>query len=104
MQALGGGLAAQGRTRPALLQAGNRAIIAGIALQVVVLLAFGALSAEYLVRASRWVKTAPGGGPGGTAAAASGEARALWGDGRFRVFLGAMTGAYACVQIRCIYR
>lgn len=94
VQAIGGGLAAQGRTNAALLQAGNRAIIAGIALQVVVLLAFGALGAEYLFRVSRWVKT-PEAGP---------EARELWANRRFRVFLGAVAGAYLCVQIRCIYR
>ena len=34
---------------------------------------------------------------------ASGAA-ALWRDGRFRMFLYAMTGAYALLLIRCIYR
>lgn len=94
VQGIGGGLAAQGRVNPKLLLAGNRAIIAGIALQVVVLLAFGALSAEYLVRVSRWVKTQEAGAP----------ARELWGNRRFKLFLGAVAGAYFCVQIRCIYR
>ncbi|CAN8102511.1 unnamed protein product [Discula destructiva] len=94
VQAIGGGLAAQGTKNPRLLKEGNRAIIAGIALQVVVLLAFGALSTDYLVRVRRWVK-----GP-----AATPEARALWSDRRFRMFGVAMLGAYLCVQIRCVYR
>lgn len=94
VQAIGGGLAAQGKTNVKLLNDGNHAIIAGIALQVVVLVAFGALSADYLVRVRRWVKS-----PEATPAA-----RALWADKRFRTFRFTTLLAYACVQIRCIYR
>lgn len=94
VQGIGGGLAASGKTNAKLLVDGNRAIIAGIALQVVVLLVFGALSVDYLVRFRRWVATPE----------ATPRARALWEDGRFRVFGSAMMGAYFCVQIRCIYR
>lgn len=94
IQAIGGSLAAQGAKNLPLLRDGNRAIIAGIALQVVVLLAFGSLSLDYFVRVRRCLRRgelAP-------------EAAALWADRRFRMFVGAVFGAYVCVQIRCIYR
>ncbi|KAF3767094.1 hypothetical protein M406DRAFT_355466 [Cryphonectria parasitica EP155] len=94
IQAIGGSLATQGDKNLPLLRAGDRTIIAGIALQVVVLLAFGLLSADYWLRARRWVRSAE----------ATEEAKALWGDRRVRMFVGAMMGAYLCVQVRCIYR
>lgn len=94
VQAIGGSLAVQGARDLALLRAGDRTIIAGIALQVVVLLAFGATCLDYYVRVRRWLR-----GPEGTP-----EARALWADKRFRMFVCAVLGAYVCVQIRCIYR
>ncbi|ROW04554.1 hypothetical protein VMCG_05117 [Cytospora schulzeri] len=95
VQAAGGAIAASaGSTNMALLQSGNRAIIAGIALQVVVLLGFGIMSLDYYLRVRRWVHS-----DGVTPAAL-----ALWGDRRFRTFGFAMLGAYVCVQIRCIYR
>lgn len=97
VQAIGGSLAASGGTSsPALVRAGNRTIIAGIALQVVVLLVFGALSADYWLRARRWVPRGEGAG--------ADAARALWADRRLRMFVGAVLGAYVCVLIRCIYR
>ncbi|PSR74231.1 RTA1 like protein-domain-containing protein [Coniella lustricola] len=99
VQAIGGALAASAGHSAAtlnepLLRAGNHAIIAGIALQVVVLLVFGALSADYWLRARRLVKTA----------GADAGAVAMWHDKRVRMFVGAMVGAYCCVQIRCVYR
>lgn len=94
VQAIGGSLAAQGARNLALLRDGNRAIIAGIALQVVVLLAFGGLSLDYFVRVRRRVRSGEG----------TPEALALWADRRFRTFVGAVFVAYICVQIRCIYR
>ncbi|KUI68077.1 Sphingoid long-chain base transporter RSB1 [Cytospora mali] len=97
VQAIGGAIAASaGTNNPnvALLNAGNRAIIAGIALQVVVLLAFGCMCLDYWVRARRWVHGAD----------VTPEALALWTDRKFRTFGYAMVGAYVCVQIRCIYR
>lgn len=94
VQAAGGSLAAQGTSNLALLQAGDRIIIAGIALQVVVLLVFGATCLDYYVRVRRWLRS-----PEGTP-----EARALWADKRLRMFVCAVLGAYVCVQIRCIYR
>lgn len=98
VQAIGGGVAASAtggaRTDMAALDAGNHCIVAGIVLQVVVLLAFGGMSLDYWLRARRWVR-------GGEATPG---ALALWGDRKFRVFGLAMLGAYVCVQIRCIYR
>ena len=95
VQAIGGSIAASaGRTNMTLLAAGNHAIIAGIALQVVVLLAFGAMSLDYWLRARRWIGSAD----------VTPEALALWNDKKFRIFGCAMLGAYVCVQIRCIYR
>ncbi|KAK3376243.1 RTA1 like protein-domain-containing protein [Lasiosphaeria ovina] len=97
IQAIGGGIAAAaGRDKIDLLQNGNRTIIAGIVLQVVVLGGFGALSAEYLLRVRR---TLTGPNPPGNK-----DAVALWADRRFKTFLYAMTGAYAGLAIRCVYR
>lgn len=95
VQAIGGALAASGGSENRkLVNAGNQAIIAGIALQVVVLLAFGSMSLDYWLRARRWVR-----GPDVTPAAL-----ALWNDKKFRTFGYAVLGAYICVQIRCVYR
>lgn len=95
VQAIGGALAASGgRTNRKLVDAGNQAIIAGIALQVVVLLAFGVMSLDYWLRARKWVRSAD----------VTPSALALWNDKKFRTFGYAVLGAYICVQIRCIYR
>lgn len=95
VQAIGGAIAASaGATNQTLLAAGNHAIIAGIALQVVVLLLFGALAADYYVRVRRWIRSGE----------AHPEALALWRDRNFRMFGAAVLGAYICVQVRCIYR
>ncbi|KAK5659338.1 hypothetical protein OQA88_1431 [Cercophora sp. LCS_1] len=95
IQAIGGGLAAAGgRQNPGLLQHGNRMIIAGIVLQVVVLGTFGSLGGEYLWRVKRWIGT-------------SGQHEAvpgLWHDKKFRLFVCAMAGAYSTLFIRCVYR
>lgn len=100
VQAIGGSLAASaGYTNMALLSAGNHAIIAGIALQVVVLGFFGAVCLDYYVRVRRWIHD---GDPDGRLPTAA--ARALWSDKRFRLFGRAVAGAYACILIRCIYR
>ncbi len=99
VQAIGGALAASsgastGHPNLNLVQGGNRAIIAGIALQVVVLLFFGAVSADYYLRVKKWIRTEE----------ADPEAKALWEDKKFRLFIYAVTGAYSMISIRCIYR
>ncbi|RSL56810.1 hypothetical protein CEP53_006671 [Fusarium sp. AF-6] len=64
VQALGGGLAAAGASQndPSLSEKGNSAIMAGVALQVVVLVAFGVMAIDYLFRVSRIVETEGGWG------------------------------------------
>jgi hypothetical protein len=95
IQAIGGALAASaGLTNFTLLQGGNRAIIAGITLQVVVLGFFGAASLDYFLRVKKWIRSNE----------ATAEAKALWGNKKFRMFVYAVAGAYSGILIRCIYR
>ncbi|KAK1753750.1 RTA1 like protein [Echria macrotheca] len=95
-QAIGGALAASGPDHPSLLTHGNRVIIAGIVLQVVVLAIFGLLGGEFLWRVKRWVDsgTAPADSPG----------LALWRDKKFSMFLYAILVTYVLFFIRCVYR
>ncbi|SPN99893.1 related to phospholipid-translocating ATPase [Cephalotrichum gorgonifer] len=98
VQAIGGGLAAAaGKENKSLLDGGNRAIVAGICLQVVVLSLFGLVSGEYLIRVSGKVRRL------GKEAAVR-EGLGLWFEKRFTIFWRAAVGAYAAVYIRCIYR
>ncbi|KAK4097270.1 RTA1 like protein [Parathielavia hyrcaniae] len=98
VQAIGGGIAASaGRNSYELLQHGNRTIMAGIVLQVVVLGAFGGLAGDYLFRASKYFRS------GAVAPEFQGGA-VVWVDKKFRMFVWAMGFAYAALLIRCIYR
>lgn len=95
IQAIGGGLAAAaGQTNKKLLDGGNQAIIAGIVLQVVVLMLFGITGADYWIRVRKWAHGAD---------TSAGDV-SLYHAKRFRSFIYAVTVAYACVMIRCIYR
>jgi hypothetical protein len=95
LQAIGGGLAAAaGQTNRSEIDAGNHLIIAGICLQVAVLGGFGILSAEYLFRVRRWIRSGD----------AYEDSIALWNERRFKMFIYAMSGAYVVIFIRCIYR
>ncbi|KAF9874600.1 RTA1 like protein [Colletotrichum karsti] len=95
IQAIGGGLAAAaGQTNKKLLDGGNRAIIAGICLQVVVLMLFGVAGADYFIRVRRWAAS-PDTDP---------AQLTLWHQKKFKLFMYSIVGAYACVMIRCIYR
>ncbi|TEA17387.1 Sphingoid long-chain base transporter RSB1 [Colletotrichum sidae] len=95
IQAIGGGIAAAaGQTNKKLLDGGNQAIIAGIVLQVVVLMLFGVAGADYWIRLRKWARTGSG----------RPEQLALWNDKKFRMFIYGIAGAYACVMVRCIYR
>lgn len=99
VQAIGGGIAAAaGKDKQSLLQHGNRTIMAGIVLQVVVLGAFGLMAGDYLIRAARYFRATQGNEDENVAG------RALWGDKKFRTFFWAMGVAYAAFMIRCIYR
>ncbi|KAL7804700.1 RTA1 like domain-containing protein [Trichoderma aethiopicum] len=96
VQAIGGGIAAAGgKTNRKLQESGNRAIIAGVALQVVVLVAFGALSVDYYVRVRRWLARPEAQGTDGWK---------LWHDGHFKKFRYAISVAFFVILIRCIYR
>lgn len=97
VQAIGGSIAASAGSKapnPKLLASGNRAIIAGIVLQVVVLAFFGASALDYYVRAKKWIRT-PEADP---------EAVSLWNTKKFRMFCYAVAAAYCMILIRCIYR
>ncbi|KZZ95397.1 RTA-like protein [Moelleriella libera RCEF 2490] len=97
VQGVGGGIAAAaGKDDEKLLRDGDRAIIAGIVLQVVVLAVFGILGTDYLLRVKKHIAS------GGSSV--TDEERALWTDGRFRQFLFAVIGAFGAISIRCIYR
>ncbi|CRK16056.1 hypothetical protein BN1708_017456 [Verticillium longisporum] len=99
LQAIGGGIsAAAGRTNATLLSHGNRMIISGVALQVVVLLFFGVMGVDYWVRVRRWVRD------GADAGAQTEAALAVYRDGRFRKFVCGIAGAFTAVIIRCVYR
>ncbi|KAK1755425.1 RTA-like protein [Echria macrotheca] len=98
VQAIGGILAASAGDNFAMLRNGNRAIIAGIALQVVVLLFFGSVAADYYVRVRSWVRV------DGVHEERHHEAVSLWRDKKFRLFVYAVVGAYCGILIRCIYR
>jgi len=95
IQAIGGGLAAAaGQTNKKLLDGGNQAIIAGIALQVVVLMLFGAAGADYWLRVRKWAHSGDH---------STGDI-ALYSARKFRLFLCGVAVAYACVMVRCVYR
>ncbi|KAI1656757.1 RTA1-domain-containing protein [Daldinia decipiens] len=95
LQAIGGSLAASaGYDNPNLLLSGDRVIIAGIALQSAVLGGFGVLCVDYYLRTKTWVASGH----------ATPQALAMWNDRKFRMFFYAVTGAYAGILIRCIYR
>lgn len=96
VQGIGGALAAVAAPKEdlTLLQHGNRTIIAGISLQVVVLGVFGVMALDYFVRTNRYVKY---GNP-------SSDVVNMWRDGKLRFFCYAVGFAYVGILIRCIYR
>ncbi|KAF4496973.1 phospholipid-translocating ATPase [Fusarium agapanthi] len=95
IQAIGGGVAAAAkRNQPDLARNGNRTIIAGVVLQVIVLLAFGAMGTDYYLRVKKYLHS-PEAAP---------ESLRVWQDKKFRMFGFAVSGAYFAILIRCIYR
>ncbi|KAK1777210.1 RTA1-domain-containing protein [Copromyces sp. CBS 386.78] len=105
IQAIGGGIAASASKQDyQLLQHGNRVIIAGIVLQVVVLGAFGALSAIFLLRAKKHFRSLPHFQSLPESTTLEIEQQQTWKNNKTRLFLWAMAGAYACLIIRCVYR
>ncbi|CEI68899.1 hypothetical protein FVEN_g11967 [Fusarium venenatum] len=95
IQAIGGGIAAAAkRDQPDLATNGNRTIIAGVVLQVVVLLAFGTMGADYYLRVKKYIHS-PEVAP---------DSLRVWQDKKFRLFGIAVTVAYFSILTRCIYR
>ena len=98
VQAIGGALAASGGyDNPGLTEAGNRAIIAGIVLQVVVLGAFGVLLIDYFVHVKKYYRDTP-------PDQLDPERLKHWEDRKFWIFVKVMSVAYTVIFIRCIYR
>jgi hypothetical protein len=101
LQAIGGGVdAAASDTTPVnekTLKAGNDIILAGIVLQVVNLAVFGLLSLDFFVAAKKNFHNA-------SPELQNSSAARIWYSKRFRIFCLAVTGAYAGILIRCIYR
>jgi len=94
LQAIGGALAASGEKNVKLLNTGNNVILAGIVMQVVQLLLFGATSAWYIWSVYQYSKTHELPKRGQT----------YLQDRKFRSFAVAVTVAFFAILIRCIYR
>ncbi|RGP61718.1 hypothetical protein FLONG3_10434 [Fusarium longipes] len=95
IQAIGGGIAAAAkRDQPQVATNGNRTIIAGVVLQVIVLLAFGIMGTDYYLRVKKYIHS-PEAAP---------ESLRVWQDKKFRMFGFAVMTAYFAILTRCIYR
>lgn len=94
LQAIGGALAASGERNVKLLNTGNNVILAGIVMQVVQLLLFGATSAWYIWSVYNYSKTHE----------LPKRAQAYLQDWKFRWFMIGVTVAFFAILIRCIYR
>lgn len=99
MQAVGGGVAASAKEsndsyNANLLSAGNDLMLAGISLQVLQLVMFGLVTADYLRRLYQSRKTH----------ILSDKAHEYLNNWKFRGFAVSVTIAYITILIRCIYR
>lgn len=93
LQAAGGGIAASGDSagaNPSLLNSGNNLILAGIALQVAQLVAFGVVSVYYAFNVFRHRKTSERDGPRT--------------PGSLKYFMFMIAVGYVFILLRCIYR
>ena len=95
LQGAGGGIAATAST-PSSQKVGNDLLLAGIVLQVVILLAFAIATADYLLRLRRALNT--------TKATLSYEAQTLLGDTKFQLFVAGVLLSFTTVFTRCCYR
>lgn len=99
VQAIGGALAASGGyEKPELTDGGNKAIIAGIVLQVVVLGAFGIMLIDYFIRVRKFYADPA------NLERVDPDMRSHWEDKKFWLFVKVMWGAFGVVFVRCIYR
>jgi hypothetical protein len=95
LQGAGGGIAASANT-DSLQKIGNDLMMAGIVLQVVILLAFGIASTDFLLRLRRAFKT--------KSMKLSPEAHSFLADTKFQLFAAGIVVAYLTVFTRCCYR
>jgi hypothetical protein len=95
LQGAGGGIAASAKT-DSMQKIGNDLMMAGIVLQVVILLAFATASADFLLRLRRASKR--------TNAMLSPEAHSLVAQTRFQLFVAGLVLAFLTVFTRCCYR
>lgn len=91
IQGAGGGIAASANTN-SLQKVGKDMMMAGIALQVVILLAFATAGTDYLLRLRRSTKPL------------SAESQAVKADKRFQLFIGGLLFAFTTIFTRCCYR
>ncbi|KAF2828895.1 sphingoid long-chain base transporter RSB1 [Ophiobolus disseminans] len=92
MQSAGGAMAAMADPGEKIGDIGTNLMIAGIIWQVVVLVIFGLLVAEYGWRTyQRRTKLTH-------------SALELWNNKKFKIFCGAVCGAYLFILVRCAYR
>lgn len=92
LQGAGGGIAASANDDFNMQKVGNNLMMAGIVLQVVILLAFAAASTDYILRLSR------------SSTPLSASAQAVKSDVKFRVFVGGLVLAFVAIFTRCCYR
>lgn len=95
LQGAGGGIAASAKT-DSMQKIGNDLMLAGIVLQVAILLAFAAASADFLLRLSYALKA--------TNVTMSPEAYSLLLDTKFRAFVAGLLLAFVAIFTRCCYR
>lgn len=95
LQGAGGGIAATANTSNTQ-KIGNNLMMAGIVLQVVILLAFATATVDFLLRLRRGLKA--------KTTTLSAEACGLVADPKFRAFVAGLLLAFLAVFTRCCYR
>jgi hypothetical protein len=95
LQGAGGGIAASAKT-DSMQKIGNDLMMAGIVLQVVILLAFATASADFLLRLHRALRN--------TRATLSPEAQVLLADTKFQLFAAGLVLAFLTISTRRCYR
>lgn len=92
LQAIGGGISAAADSQPDKLDQGKNIMVAGLVLQVITLVIFGVLAADFAFSMHRKQQQL------------STEATTLGRSRQFRLFLLALFVAYIAILIRCAYR
>ncbi|KAK5056764.1 hypothetical protein LTR84_012296 [Exophiala bonariae] len=92
LQAAGGGIAGSAGDNASFRDVGDRLMITGISWQVLTLLMFAGVAADYFLRLSKSSQPLPK------------EAQACLQDRRFRIFVVSLAFIYITIFIRCVYR